>query len=100
MLKWIAAHPYLFTGVVTWVFTNVVTVLVSSLPAPTAQSKPGYVYWFKVANGIVGNLQRAKSTAIEQSPNFLPAVEAYLANLQNVKNRIKEPLASAANAAK
>lgn len=63
----------------TWLFNNVVTILVGNLPAPTANATPEYKYWFRVANQFIGNRQRAKSTAIENSPNFAPAVQKLLA---------------------
>lgn len=62
----------------TWFFNNVATALVGNLPAPTATSTPEYRYWFSVANQLVGNKQRAKSTSIENSPNFAPAVQKLL----------------------
>ncbi len=77
-----AHHPYIIVSVVSgatvWLFNNVITVMVSSLPAPTKDSSPKYVYWFKVANTIIGNLQRAHGSRIEDSPNFKDAVEKYL----------------------
>jgi hypothetical protein len=65
----------------SFVFNNIVTVLVSELPAPTKDSTAKYIYWFKVLNTIVGNLKRAHSTAIEQSPNLKAAVDAHVQNL-------------------
>lgn len=50
----------------------------SSLDAPTAQSTPKYRFWFKFINYVALNAGRAKNlSAIEQSPNFIPAAEAY-----------------------
>jgi len=69
----------LLSSLGTWVFNNVVTVLVGELQAPTATSTEKYKYWFRVLNKFVGNKQRANSTSIENSPNFLPAVEKLLA---------------------
>jgi hypothetical protein len=77
-MKWLAAHPYASAVVATWILNNVISALVSSLPAPTKDSSPKYVYWFKVANTIIGNLRRAQSTAIENSPNWAAAVAAHL----------------------
>lgn len=68
-------HPYSATVVATWVFNNVITVLVSSLPAPTKDSSQTYVYWFKVANTIIGNINRAHASAVEKSPNWTDAVQ-------------------------
>jgi len=52
--------------------------LVSLLPAPTKDSTPRYVWWFKSLNTFIGNLQRAKSTALEQSANWPTAVDAQI----------------------
>jgi len=76
------AHPYWASIITTWVFNNVITVMVSSLPAPTKDSKPAYVYWFKVLNTIIGNVKRAQSTALEQSPNWQDAIAAHVAKMQ------------------
>ena len=81
MIKLFTTHPYLATSVAVWVFNNIVSVLVSSLPAPTKDSSVRYAYWFKVANSIIGNLSRAQSTAIERSPNWQAAVDAHIENL-------------------
>jgi hypothetical protein len=79
--QFVSNHPYLTATVGTWLFNNVVTVLVSSLPAPTKTSSASYVYWFKVLNTIIGNVKRAQSTALENSPNWHDAVNAHLAML-------------------
>lgn len=81
-------HSHFIVGVVTWLLCTVFTVMVGALPAPTAQSTPKYVYWFKVLNVFAGMVQRGHSTAIENSPNFLPAVEKYLADMEAKKERI------------
>jgi hypothetical protein len=81
MIAWILRHPAFASIIGTWVFNNIITVLVSSLPAPTKDSKPSYVYWFKVANTIIGNVARANSTALEKSPNWEAAVNAHIAKL-------------------
>jgi hypothetical protein len=50
----------------------------AALPAPTAQSTPRYIFWFQFANNLARNPERAKNLArIEDSPNFIPAAEAY-----------------------
>lgn len=90
MIQWIARHPYLSAAVATWVFNNIITVLVSSLPAPTQKSSARYVYWFKVANTIIGNVARAHSTAVELSPNWQDAVTKHLAIL-NGQNQSQPP---------
>lgn len=83
MLTFINGHPYITASVLTWLFNNIVTVLISSLPAPTKTSSAQYVYWFKVANTIIGNLKRAQSTALENSPNWQAAVDAHLEKLSS-----------------
>jgi hypothetical protein len=67
--------------VVTWLFNNVVTVMVTNLPAPTKDSTAKYQYWFKVVNKIVGNLKRAEDSAIEDSPNWQDAADKYVQKL-------------------
>ncbi len=83
IVQFVQHHPYIIvsgvSGATVWLFNNVITVMVSSLPAPTKDSSPQYIYWFKVANTVVGNLQRAHGSRIEDSPNFKDAVQKYLA---------------------
>ena len=82
IVQFVQHHPYIIvsavSGATVWLFNNVITVMISSLPAPTKDSTAKYVYWFKVANTIVGNLQRAHGSRIEDSPNFKDAVKKYL----------------------
>jgi len=55
-----------------------VDFVANSLPAPTAESSSGERWWFKFINNAALNLNRAKNLArVEDSPNFLPAAEAY-----------------------
>ena len=49
---------------------------ISSLPAPSKDSKPFYVWFFRFANTLAANIARAYSTALEKSPNFEDAVKA------------------------
>jgi hypothetical protein len=83
IIVFVQKHPFVIvsavSGATVWLFNNVITVMVSSLPAPTKDSGPKYIYWFKVANTVVGNLQRAHGSRIEDSPNFKDAVQKYLA---------------------
>lgn len=67
-------HPYLSTAVSTWIFNNIITALISNLPAPTKDSSPKYTYTFKVLNSIMGNVVRAINSHVESSPNFQEAV--------------------------
>jgi hypothetical protein len=77
-------HPYSASIAATWLFNNVITALVGSLPAPTKDSSAKYVYWFKVSNTVIGNLRRAASTSLENSPNWKDAVAAHVAEITRV----------------
>lgn len=81
MLRFLAQHPVMVSAVGTWLLNNVVSALISSLPAPTKDSSMQYVYWFKVLNTIIGNVKRAQSTALEQSPNWEDAIQKHLAKV-------------------
>jgi hypothetical protein len=70
-------HPYSASIISTWIFNNIITVMISSLPSPTKDSSVAYSYWFKVLNTIIGNLSRAKNTALESSPNYQDAVVSH-----------------------
>jgi hypothetical protein len=95
VISWVIKHPALASIIGTWVFNNIVTVLVSSLPAPTQDSSAKYVYWFKVANTIIGNIARANSTALEKSPNWEAAVNAHIAKLAASSAAQSVPLSQA-----
>ena len=73
-------HPYILTVISTWIFNNIITALISSLPSPTKDSSIKYVYWFKVLNSIMGNISRAAGSHVESSPNFQDAVDKRAAN--------------------
>ncbi len=66
-------HMWAIIG--TFMTQYVWSAFIGALEAPTAQSSALYKFTFKFANGIAGNLARAKSTAVESSPNFQPAVQ-------------------------
>jgi hypothetical protein len=66
------SHGWAIVG--TFFTQYVWSAFIGALAAPTSTSSPGYVFFFKFANGIAGNLARAASTAVEHSPNFAPAV--------------------------
>ena len=68
----------------------VADVFISSLPAPTAQSSESYRYWFTVANKFAANWSRAKSTAVENSPNFAAAVN--IQNAQQGEEKVVVPM--------
>lgn len=70
--------PYIIPAAIGaggWLVNNVASAAVGSLEAPTKDSTPKYQFWFKFLNTVIGNIQRAKSTALEQSPNFHDAVK-------------------------
>jgi hypothetical protein len=95
-IQFLQSHPYMALSAgsiaATWVFNNILTVLVSELPAPTKDSTPKYIYWFKVANTIIGNLKRAHSTAIEQSPNWKAAADNHVQQLADSGQIVKNGL--------
>lgn len=62
----------------TFALSTIWTALISSLSAPTKDSGALYVFFFKFLNAVAGNIQRAKNTSIESSPNFQHAVEKLL----------------------
>lgn len=64
----------------TLMLTTVWTAFVGSFDAPTKDSKPFYRWVFKFLNLSAGNIQRANSTSIEQSPNFHDAVNSKLSD--------------------
>lgn len=72
-------HPYTASIIATWIFNNIISALIGNLPAPTKDSSAKYVYWFKVLNTVIGNIKRAQSTALENSPNWQAAVEKHIA---------------------
>ena len=68
-------HPFMAASITTWISNYGITAFVSSLPSPTAHSTAFYQFWFKFANAVLaGNTSRARSSAIENSPNFQDAV--------------------------
>jgi hypothetical protein len=83
LMQFLGKHLWILAIAGTWLFNNIITVLVSELPAPTKDSSAKYAYWFKVLNTIIGNLKRAQSTAIENSPNWQAAVNAHLQTLSD-----------------
>lgn len=61
----------------TWFVNNKLTKIISAMPMPTKDSSPTYIFWFKFFNNLVGNELRANLPPLENSPNFLPAVEKH-----------------------
>ena len=82
-IQYLLKHPWILSILGTWVFNNVITVLVSSLPAPTKDASAKYVYWFKVLNTVIGNVKRAQIPRIEDSPNWQAAVDAHVQHLSS-----------------
>ncbi len=64
-------HQVLSTVVVGVIWSS----LISSLDAPTATSSPTYRFAFKFLNALAANFARARSTAVEASPNFQDALD-------------------------
>jgi hypothetical protein len=85
---WIAATV---SGVSVTTIKFVADVFISSLPAPTAQSTGKYRYWFTVANKFAANWGRAKNTAVESSPNWIPAVNHLNAQVGNPISIVEPP---------
>lgn len=60
--------------IATLVGYYIVSAFVGSLPAPRANSTQLYLFFYKFANTLGGNLTRAFATRVEGSPNFQDAV--------------------------
>ena len=71
VISFVVAHQVLFTLALGYVWS----AFISALPAPTAQSGPWYRFFFSFANYLAANISRAKNSAVESSPNFLPAAQ-------------------------
>ncbi len=78
LIDYIQAHPYISGATAFGVLKYLADCFISPMPAPMADSSASYKYWFKVLNRFAANLPRAKSTAVENSPNFIPAVENHI----------------------
>ena len=72
MIDFAHAHPFFLVGAL-WVYS----AAVGAMDAPTATSKPFYRWFFKFNNTVAANLARAFTTKVENSPNFLPAVDLH-----------------------
>ena len=60
------------------IFKKIMSKIADSLDMPTPADSRRYRFWFKMANEFADNSKRASLPPIEQSPNFLPAAEAYM----------------------
>lgn len=79
MFAFIQTHWLTITLAVWTAFNFIMNGISQSLDAPTAQDTPNYRFWFKFVNYCALNSSRAKNGArIEDSPNFIPAAEAYM----------------------
>lgn len=61
------------------------SAFIGALPAPTASSSTFYRFSFSFFNLLAANIARAKSTAVEGSPNFQAAVMKQQNGGQNVQ---------------
>jgi hypothetical protein len=86
-MQWAIDHPAAAAAIAMWFFNNVITVMVSALPAPTKDNSQKYVFFFKVTNTLVGNVARAHSTAIELSPNWQAAIEKHIDLIAGMRAR-------------
>jgi hypothetical protein len=68
-------QSHLWAIVGTFITQYVWSAFVSALPAPTSASSTTYQFWFKFLNILAANIARAQRTAIENSPNWAPAVQ-------------------------
>lgn len=76
-------HYLIYTEAGHWMMYATLSVAIGSLLAPTKQSSPFYVWFFRFSNGIIAlNPQRALNTRIESSPNWKDAVDQHLQNLE------------------
>lgn len=75
LISFVTAHPIQATlfGKALW------DSFVGAFPAPGKDSSPFYRFCFTFLNLAAFNFQRARSTSIEDSPNFQDAVKRYLA---------------------
>jgi hypothetical protein len=83
-IEYLLLHPWLISVgkyAAIWIFKDVITALVSAMPAPGKDSSAKYSYWFKFLNSFTGNVLRAQSTALEKSPNWQDAVNLHLEKL-------------------
>lgn len=69
--NFVVAHQVIFTLIGGYIWS----AFISALPAPTAASGPWYRFLFSFANYLAANISRAKNSAVESSPNFLPAAQ-------------------------
>ena len=71
MTSFLAAHQTIITLAAYYVFG----ALVGGMPAPSATSSNAYRWAFSSLNILASNISRAKSTTLENSPNWQDAVK-------------------------
>ena len=66
-----------------WIVYAVLSVAIGSLAAPTKDSGPFYLWFFRFCNGVLAlNPQRALNTRVENSPNWKDAVDKHLSEME------------------
>jgi hypothetical protein len=73
-------HQIIVTAAVTGWLGRTWNNAISSMKAPTEKSSDSYIFWFTFLNKMIGNKARAEQTAVENSPNWIPAVTKHLNN--------------------
>lgn len=76
-------HPYMSTGITTWILNYGISAFVNALDAPTKDSSPYYRFFFKFVTAILAqNPSRANGTKVENSPNYQDSID----KLNGVRN--------------
>jgi len=76
----IVQHQVVVTATITAYLGRIFNNAITSLEAPTEESSGSYIFWFTFLNKMIGNDKRAEKTAVENSPNWIPAVEKHIKN--------------------
>lgn len=74
-------HIAAYLAIAGWLYTlfvRVMSAVADSLDTPTNQDTRQYRFWFRMVNYCANNSKRASIPRIEDSPNFIPAAEAYM----------------------
>lgn len=75
-MNFIHAHPFVLVGS-WWVFSAAVGAMPAPSKEPGKESSAFYQWLYMFLNTIAANIARAYSTKVENSPNFLPAVDLH-----------------------
>jgi len=70
-IEFLQAHPTSSTLVAYYL----ASAFIGALPAPRSQASQFYLFIYKFANTLGGNLTRAFATKVEASPNWQPAIQ-------------------------